>query len=264
MQKRLFFGFEVDAQWPQDLPKGRILDERHRHMTAAFLGNIDYDLFLKILPSIPKPSMRVGLAAQLDACLFLPEHHPRVVAWHVKWIDDGSPLLSYQKSLVKWLKSNQYHVDDREFLPHVTLCRSPFYPREWKKGFSPLPCGITNLHLYESTGHLQYIPLWTYSIQSPFEEIEHTADIAFNIYGENIKQLHTHSQIALATRFPPLLRYLSKDIDVKSIAEIVADLNSTIARADTEIGCPLKAVSYHEDVQMDQNQVVRWEMIIDV
>ena len=37
-QKRLFFGFEVKAPWPQGLPKGRILKEDQRHITIAFLG----------------------------------------------------------------------------------------------------------------------------------------------------------------------------------------------------------------------------------
>ncbi len=37
-EKRLFFGAEVSAPWPKELPQGRVLEEKARHLTLAFLG----------------------------------------------------------------------------------------------------------------------------------------------------------------------------------------------------------------------------------
>ena len=37
--KRLFFGFEVDAPWPS-LPEGRMIKEKDRHVTVAFLDRL--------------------------------------------------------------------------------------------------------------------------------------------------------------------------------------------------------------------------------
>lgn len=265
-EKRLFFGIDVSAPWPHEYPQGRLLEESYRHITVAFLGNVSYEKLVKILPEIPTIPIKVGLAARLDACLFLPPRKPRVVAWHVNWIDDSSTLLAFQQQLVKWLQEHGFQIknSDREFLPHVTLCRAPFVIKQWKHTFSPVPCVLKNLHLYESLGNMKYQSLWNIPLQLPFEEIEHTADIAFNIYGENLQQLHNHAQVALAFRFPALLPYFSELKEINSLAEIISDLNKVIAKADGEIGCPFKAVSFHGEIQKDQNQILFWEMIVDV
>ena len=60
--KRLFFAFEVQAPWPKPIPAGRRLDEAHRHMTVAFLGEADYDRLQAALPKFPVPPFKVGLA----------------------------------------------------------------------------------------------------------------------------------------------------------------------------------------------------------
>ncbi|MBF5059944.1 2'-5' RNA ligase family protein [Candidatus Neptunochlamydia vexilliferae] len=130
--KRLFFGFEVYATWPDDLPDARTLKAKHRHLTIAFLGDTSYKQIRSLIPKMPKPSFRVGPVALSDACLCLPRRDPRVVTWH------GSPfgadtIAGYQKEVAGYL------IDKREFLKHITLGRSPFKEKEWKKHFSHCP-----------------------------------------------------------------------------------------------------------------------------
>lgn len=264
--KRLFFGVQVIAPWPDEYPKGRLLDVRHRHITLVFLGNVEFQKVIDLLPNLPKPSWKVGLAGRFDKPLFLPPHHklPRVHAWHIDWIDDCSPLLNFQKDLAAFLKSHAYHMDTRDFLPHTTICRAPFYPREWKASFRVLPCFFNDIHLYESKGSLNYEPVWSYSMISPFEEIEHTADIAFIIRGESMAQIHRHAEIALAFRDPRILDFLPQGRNASSLSECVQLLNDTVCRADAEMGCPFKAVSYHGEITEKNPGILEWEMIVDV
>ena len=262
--KRVFFGVEVEAPWPTELPRGRVLDAAHRHMTLAFLGNISYPPLRDILPNFPTPPMRIGLVGHFDKCLALPPHHPHVIAWHAYWQDDSRDLISFQKALSNWLRENNYTVDEREWLPHATLCRQPFNPREWEKAFSPIPFYTGAINLYESMGNLSYVPLWSYPLLVPFEEIEHMADMAFKVYGETIQQLYHHAFTALAFKFPQLLNYFKPIDSIQTLDEIIMALNDIIGRADAEIGCPMKAVSFHGDIMTHANATLEWEMIVDV
>lgn len=261
--KRLFFGIEVFSPWPEKYPPGRILDNAHRHMTLAFLGNVPYQKVLDILPSFPQKHFKVGLGAFFDKCLFLPPRHPHVVAWHLNWLDDASLLINLQKEMSIWLKKNHFHVDEREFLPHVTIARSPFNIKEWKNAFAQLPCFCKDIHLYESVGNLCYEPRWSLALKEPFVEIEHTADIAYHIYGESLTQLFRHAQLALAFRYPPLIRYLNSSKSINTIEDCIMLLNEIVTTADGEIGCPFKAVSFHGNVLQEEG-ILKWEMIVDV
>ena len=206
--KRVFFGIEVHAPWPSKLPQGRLLDESHRHLTLAFLGNVSYSPLSSILESFPKPPLLIGPVGQFDTFLLLPPRRPNVVAWHTVWLDQNTPLIAFQKRLADWLRQFNYSVDEREWLPHVTLCRQPFNPRAWEKFFVPLPFYAGSIHLYESVGNLNYIPVWSWPIQSPFEEIEHTADMAFIVRGETLQQLYYNAFTALAFKASPFLEFL--------------------------------------------------------
>lgn len=261
--RRLFFGWEVGAPWPDKYPSGRLLDESHRHMTLAFLGNVDYQKIIEILPSYPKPSFNIGLVGHFNQCLFLPPRNPRVVAWHIKW-NDHDLMGQYQHTLVQWLQAHGFKMDSREFLPHVTLCRSPFVERKWKEAFTPLPCLMKDIHLYESMGNLQYLSRWKHSLKLPFEELEHTADIAFRIRGETMQKLHLNAQYALAFQFPALLPYLDSTQEISSLDQSITALNGIVGKADGEIGCPFKAVSFHGEVVHEQDNTLQWEMIVDV
>lgn len=263
-KKRLFFGLEVEAPWPHKLPEGRVLQESHRHLTLAFLGETDFSKLSKALNSIPLPSFTLGLVGKFDKCLFLPEKHPHVVAWHVEWMDKTDELISFQKSLTEWLFTQGFLLEiENKFLPHVTICRSPFIKKQWEKSFEELPLSVNKIHLYESLGGLKYQPIWTHSLISPFEEIDHTADIGFWIRGNSLEQLYIHAQVALSFHFPNIIPYFPKQERIDNIDSIITSLNIGITRADSEIGCPLKAVSYHGNIH-EKTNVLEWEMIVDV
>lgn len=236
---RLFFGMEVIAPWPEVFPSGRVLLESDRHLTLAFLG----ETTMPDLRSFPKPDFSCGWVGIFDKPLVLAH----VLAWHIRWLDEGP--LTYQKQLAKWLNLKD------EFLSHVTLARKPVDESAWKKTFSPLPLYVKNINLYESLGHSKYNIIWQCSLPAPFDEIEHTADIAFVVRGN----LFLHAQFALAFHFPPLIDYLDQSA-ITDLDEIVSALNRLIAKVDGEIGCPFKAVSFHGN----KNHLQEWEMIVDV
>jgi 2'-5' RNA ligase len=265
-EKRLFFGLETKAPWPDHFPEGRLLEESHRHATLAFLGETNFSKIKEILASFPKPPFRIGLSGKFDQCLFLPERDPRVVAWHITWLENPKPLFAYQKEFIQWLQSHGFNPrnPERAWLPHVTISRKPFIVKEWRKAFTPLPCMITGLHLYESLGMSKYASLWHYPLLAPFEELEHTADIAFTIHGENLDQLYTHAQLALAFKFPPLLDFSAEEIKNNTFDDIIVNLNDLIAKADAQLGCPFKAVSFHGELKEEKNGPITWEMIVDV
>lgn len=265
IKKRLFFGIEVKAPWPIHLPSGNLLKPEDRHATLAFLGEVPYKPLLeKIHQHLPLPSFKVGLAGIFSDCLLLPPRHPHVAAWNVQWKDNSEPLIKYREILIDWLKDQKFQLKEHEgeWLCHVTLCRQPQDHKDWKKSFKPLPMIFDKLHLYESLGHSQYQPLWSHSFIPPFQEIEHTADIAFSINGENITQIHRHAQTALAFRYPSLLPYLNPH-PLEQLDDIIMDLNEMIAKADSDIGCPFKAISYHGQIDTKET-FLQWEMIVDV
>lgn len=262
--KRLFFALEVAAPWPQYLPQGRCLLEHDRHLTLAFLGNTDFSKLQAVLPSFPLPSFSIGMTGIFDSCLFLPKRHPHVIAWHIDWWSNSQVFHEFHVQLMEWLALHGIPCDARDWLPHVTICRQPFVVKEWEQAFYSLPMMTTHLHLYESLGHSRYQSLWSYPILEPFIEIEHTADIAFHIHGCDFNELHRHAQIALAFKYPPLLPYLSPtSMFIDNIEEIVIDLNTRIGQADAEIGCPFKAISFHDKLT-ESDQILTWEMIVDV
>ncbi len=186
--KRVFFAFEAHSPWPKSLPKGRMLRETDRHLTVAFLGNIDWKKLEKLLPEVPVPNIHVGMVGEFSLPLFLPPHHPNVVAWEVKWWEEPLDLEAYQIELTDWLQTHGFPIRLHKgpFLPHVTLCRRPFHIDQWEKAFHPLPMYISHFHLYESVGNLNYLPIWTHPIQEPFTET--------TLFGESIDQLMLHKK----------------------------------------------------------------------
>lgn len=258
-EKRLFFGFSVEAPWPHNYPKGRLIEESCRHLTFAFLGNVPFSKLEKVLPNCPQPHFRLGPVGKCDELLFLT----KVVATHVDWLSDGDKLSEYQRAVLDWLEKQGYKVDRRPFLPHITLARQPFNKEEWMEWFEELPCMITGIHLYESIGNLTYKSIWQLPLLPAFEEIEHTADIAFHIRGRNFYELYMHGAIAMSFKFPHFLSFLDT-APISDFNQIVKKLNAMIAQSDQETGCPFKAVSYHSKMSEEQDGLIHWEMIVDV
>lgn len=160
-KKRLFFGFKVEAPWPDVLPEGRYLNEEDRHITVAFLGDTDFVSLKKNLDSCPKPSFHAGLVRMFDQCVFLPKRKANVAAWHIEWFDEVDPVNTYQKKIVSWLQELGFELKTYDsFLPHTTICRRPFEEKEWEDAFEPLPMMITDLQLYESLGNSKYQVIW--------------------------------------------------------------------------------------------------------
>lgn len=263
--KKLFLGTEIHTPWPTSYPKGRLLEATDRHLTLAFLGNVSWEPLLDILKGIPTPLFRVGMTGDFDNCLFLPMHRPNVVSWHVHFHEVKSSIFEYQNILSDWLLSCGYPIDSRDWLPHVTVCRAPFSLNDWKNHFSPLPLYIKAIHLYESLGNLNYHSLWSFNLIKPFEEIAHTADMAFSIHGENLNQIFYHALTALAFEYPNFVNFFKEppSIHFHTIEDIIIQLNERLSIADQEIGCPWKAISFHGQIEQVDNYL-KWEMIVDV
>ncbi|MES2345201.1 MAG: hypothetical protein V4494_04620 [Chlamydiota bacterium] len=260
--RRLFFALEIEAAWPENLPSGRILDEKNRHMTIFFLGNIPFSPLKKLLKTFPKPPFSIGLAGKCDHLLFLPEATPRVVAGHVFWFKSHC-LEKYLSLIADWLHNNHYGTHTKEFLPHITLARKPFHQKDWQKIALPFPVIAKSIHLYETVEHLTYQSLFSIPFELPFKEIDHTADIAFIVRGVDIGQLYLHAQLALSFKFPLLLNYIDES-SVLDLDRLIMQLNALIARIDCDIGCPFKAISFHGNVSIENSGLLHWEMIVDV
>lgn len=263
--KRLFFAFEALANWPNPLPRGRLLKEEERHMTAAFIGATDWEKLESELPDLPLPPFTLGFCGLCQDILFLPPHHPRVVAYKAYFSPaTQQSLADFASRLNQWLYEHAYlkKPETRPFLPHITLARSPFDYKKWKKIPTHWPVAFHRLKLYESLGELRYQPIWQKELTPPFEEREHTADIEFLIHGRDLPELFRHSAFALLSRFPEGGAFY-RDQAPDSMDEIIFLLNDWIRQMDGEIGCPFKAVSWHGKIEEEGN-LMKWEMIVDV
>lgn len=132
--KRLFYAFSVEAPWPNSFPKARLLRSCDRHLTVAFLGNVEDS---DVLTHIPVPQLEIGIAGMFDRALFFTN----VASWHAECFESIRKLEQYSKELISWLEAKGYQPanPERPFLPHVTIGRKPFNVSEWKKAFTPLP-----------------------------------------------------------------------------------------------------------------------------
>lgn len=260
--KRLFLGLEIVSLWPLKLPSGRIIPPEGRHLTLLFFGNVSFSSLEPLLREIPPLSF--GCTGFFNRCLFLPPGDGRVVAWHVDWLGKKERIESYQRRLHLLFSAAGYTLDARAWLPHVTLCRAPFAPEEWSKDFVQLPFYTSALHLYESKGNLLYEPLRSWSIALPFEEIEHTADIAFRIRGEDFYELYGHAWAALSFQIPELISYFEMPFQLHSLDEVIISLNERLSAADSAEGIGMKAVSFHGEAVWKDSGFYEWEMIVDV
>lgn len=214
-------------------------------MTLLFLGN-------KKIPPIPEPKWKLPPLGILESWIFLPKESPRVVAAVPTFLAGEKELLDYHSEL----------VPKEKLLPHISVSRDPFDREAWEKFPCHIPFFIHGVALYKSLGHSQYEILWETKSLPPFEEIEHTADIAYIIRGENHHQLCLHAVLALSFSFPQFIDYLQKIPELHSIENIVKILNQWISEIDTCEGIGLKAVSYHAKVET--KDTLEWTMIVDV
>jgi RNA 2',3'-cyclic 3'-phosphodiesterase len=261
-EKKVFLGFSLNAPWPHSFPKAKLITEQQRHITLVFLGNYPVELLQKQFSLLFDASISLAPVGILDRILFLPQKHkPRVVAYHACFWEKKVEI--FQKSLFIWSKE---HVDAREienrFLPHVSVGRNPENLAEWEQSFIPLPFQVCDFCLFESLGNSSYNVLEKKSLLPAFEELSHTADIAFLIRGEDIQSLFMHAQVALFFCDPSMIPYKDEE-KAQSLDDIIRRLNAMIAKADMEVGSSFKAVSYHGVLKEEEGKML-WEMIIDV
>ncbi len=258
---RLFFALKTKAPWPKSWPEGRVIEEEFRHDTLAFLKSSSFEEIEKILPTFPKPPFRVAPSGRFVSCKLLPEKTPRVVSWEVDWFEKA--VLDFREEIASWLKNGKISIDPRPWFSHVTVCRAPFKKDPWMDAFYPLPFYSSSIHLYESLGYSKYKSLWNFDFDPPFEELQHTADLAFHIYGRNTRQIYVNAFTALCFDAPELTPYFV-DQEVESVEEVVMLLNDAVHELDRHIGCPFKAVSFHGEICELGPNLFKWEMIVDV
>lgn len=263
-EKRLFFAAEITAAWPLNFPPARIIDEQYRHMTLAFLGKTSVSHLLDAVKNIPQPEIEFGVGGCSRKWIFLPdEENARVIAADAEWISDGQPFLDFQAALEAWLKNlNFLHKDNRAFFPHITVGRGTFDVETWKKFPCSIPFYLSTIALQESLGYSHYKPIWRHRFTPPFEEIEHTADIAFLVRGKNFLDLYNHAFLALTFKCPPLVAFRAGHAEMASLDQVIKTLNFTLGIADQAIGVPFKAVSYHDELR--PGKYLEWVMIVDI
>lgn len=262
--KRLFVALRIEAPWPEELPRGRVIAPDVRHLTLSFLGQQEEERILSLMPGMPPYPLPLGAAGHFDKCLFLPHGHPRVVSWRLDLGDQEKPLSDYAHAVQEFFRSQGIEVEHRNtWLPHATIAREPFFSEDWEKSFTPLPFAITGCTLFESQGNLHYEPLWQMLFVHPFEKLPHTADIGFLVRGQTYEQLYRNARIALAFEYPPMLAYKANGPAPQSVEDVVRALNQLVTAMDVATGSPFKAVSYHGQAKQ-MGTYMEWEMIVDV
>jgi len=225
-----FLGYSVEAPWPEDLPTGEILPIESRHITTQFFGSKKFE------EKIEKPPFLIAPGGVVDGVLFLKH------------------VVAYAPSFFEPLKEPP--------LPHITISRTTGQEEMWEKAFKPFPFYLKGFHLFHTIGHLQYEKVQSILLEAPFEEIPHTADIAFKVKGRHVKDLYLHAALALSFRAPTLCKWIHGYIP-NSLDEVVTSLNKLLYLLDIEEGSPLKAVSHAGFVE-EKGQLLEWEMIVDV
>jgi 2'-5' RNA ligase len=264
-EKRIFFGFEVSSPFSEEEPKGRYIEKDLRHLTLVFIGNVAIEKVETILKGIEKPNFLVSPVGIFNKILFLPYFSPRVVAFHINFLNSFKLIEEYRLKLLGFLKKNDIPIkNSKKFLPHVTVCRRPFKKREWRDFFTKKSLFVKSLTLFESFKNSKYERLWSHEFIPPFKELEHTADIAFEINGKDFLELYKNAFIALCFKFPEMIDYFIDVDELKSIEDVIIKLNDIVRKIDIEKGSPLKAVSFQSKIKTSQKNILTWEMIVDV
>ncbi len=263
--KRVFFGFEIEVFWIELPKEKKIISENNRHITLLFLGKNDVNEINKYLNELPSCNFEIGPVGYFNKCLFLPPKHPRLIAYQADFFEKNKFIRDFQKKLFDFFKKKNFLVkQNNNFLPHVTICRNDFDKQVWKNSFKFLPLFIKSFNFYESLGSSEYKTLWKKDFIEPFEEIKHTADIAFIVKGKNYTDLLFNSFIALSFKSLDFLLYYKELKEVNSIDDVIINLNDIVTKAEIDgLYIPFKAISFHANIEK-KDDILNWEMIVDV
>lgn len=256
--KRLLFGFETHAPWPEGLPEVKTLKAKHRHLTLLYFGDVSYKKLHDEIRYMPKPPFRVGPVAISDSCLCLPKRSPDIVTWHVDPFGED-PINDYQQTLVEYFAEHDYDFEKKKYIKHITIGKSVPLKKEMKKHFKPLPLYCSNLHLYESLKGDQYEPIWTYDLLPPFEEQEGGQ---FLLYGESFQQVFLNAQIALAFKFPELVPFLDASYQVRNLHDGGIRLTTLLETAYRAIKIPIEKVTFPDNGKQEKG-LLSWPLHVE-
>ncbi len=262
-----FIAAEVIAPWPEKMPKsGRLISPDSRHLTLAHLRETSFQSIEKVLAKSPIHHLKISPVGQFTDTLFLPNSkQPRLVAWEVQRLEKKKASRQILQDVRDDLENCGIEIDKKAFHPHVTLAQGDIDVDEWKDHFTKIPLILKKIHLYRSEGNGRYQSLWNLPLELPFQEMPHTADMAFLLRGKTPEEIHLHAQVAIAFAFPQFFPYLDQENSSHHLDDIVIHLNELVSRVDCAMGSPLKAVSFHGEIAKKAiNDIYEWEMIIDV
>lgn len=269
--KRVFFGFEIFSNWLKIPEEKKVIQEKNRHITLLFLGEQNFLDVEKYLNEIPPLDLKIAPSGFFDEILFLPKKHPRLVAYKANFMDKKQTIEKFQKNIFDFFKNKNFPLKQNRdnFLPHITVCRNEFNIDNWKKNFEPFAFYVKSFNLFESLGNSEYSTLWKKEFIKPFDEIPHTADIAFNIKVDsnninNFSDFLYNAFIALSFKENKFLKYYKELKNVISIDDVIINLNEIVTKAEIDgIHMPFKAISFHSDIKKEDD-ILSWEMIVDV
>ncbi|MCX6112793.1 MAG: hypothetical protein NTY22_05875 [Proteobacteria bacterium] len=161
--RRLFWGFEITAQWPQFPRDGRQILPKDRHATIAFLGNVDYDM-LKPFINNYEPEINIQPSGIFNRLILLPnEKKSRIISLggHINNLD---MCMTEVNRIKKGMSMLGFKIDERDWLFHVTIARKPFNIKLWKGLNILIPFRLSGICLYQSIQSLIYEKLHTFPI----------------------------------------------------------------------------------------------------
>lgn len=259
-EKRCFLAFDINSIF--DLKDfGREIKEKH--ITLIFFGNISLEKIEKLKKDLIFPNFKISPVGFFEKIIFLPSKKPKVLALKAKFLTFKEDIKEYRKEIFLFLKNKKIDSQNKEFLPHCSIFRNPFNKKDIKKEFLKIPFFVKSINFYESLGFSKYKTLFKKSFKKPFIEIKHTADIAFKIRGKNFYDLYINAFIALCFKEKKILKYFIKNIKIKSIEDVIINLNKCISDMDCDIGSSFKAVSFQSKI-LKKKDFLEWEMIVDV
>ena len=250
MKSGLFLGAKIIPAWSLNLfgdEGGQSLSDLP-HVVWVEIEEISGSALQKIL-SRGAFSPEVGFVGRLDTSDMTMHFF------------DEARVVGFVEDIFFWLQEKGVSVS-------WPLFSCVHFLAELKEGsipLSPSPFVVEGIEVFEKEKGAPCRILWQFPIVVPFEEMEHTADLAFIVRGKDWEELYLHACGALYFTCPELYPFLSGErVAMDGLDQIVIQLNRVIATIDQEVGSPFKAVSFNGKVIRNSEGIYEWEMIIDV